>query len=681
MWFPKPRLESLLSDAEPADPFDAAAASHPAEERELEIEIEPVDDDPADLAAGRAPSPPPAATPAESEGGRYPPPPPRTRRSGLRPRSVFPEPPQGVQFPSKSDLRAVGAAPTQGLPAALGDRSSTPVAPPPEAALHDSLPTPERGFNVDELVHEGDAKIAARGRVPSSLPELATLDEGSDLEIEELPALDELGDPSRGSPWGEDMGAPSGGAASWGDELASTQPTIGPPPGIGELDLAEDDEGPVLEVDLVPEDSLDQTETGQWIKPGGPPLPPPAAATAAWSPLAAVAEELSRSNGDSRSGSWPPVSDEAPPEPAPIPAHAETTVWAPGSDSPGWQPAQEQQATAAWIPDTARKPAGSAVEQHGRRTAGPGLTLRGRPGARPEAPTDLPSLQDSSDDLPRTGAALAEPGRALPGADPSGSTMGWGDPTPRGAAASASSGPEVEIPAGPSDSFDGFSFLADDVPPSPELPSLDDDLPSAFAGPNDAHVLQRLQGSAQARGAKAAPTAAPARALSPIPRPAGSRRASGQGAGHREGRSRRDAQEQRMGSAAGARRAARGKIQRPSISESPVARELEESIQRTRQALQRDPDDEEARMRQDGLRDRLVREMLGVARGRRAVLKLVPKLSELKNLRINPRAGFLLFAVDGHTSIDDLLDLGNMDPIETMTLLADLLARGVVRMV
>lgn len=62
-----------------------------------------------------------------------------------------------------------------------------------------------------------------------------------------------------------------------------------------------------------------------------------------------------------------------------------------------------------------------------------------------------------------------------------------------------------------------------------------------------------------------------------------------------------------------------------------------------------------------------------------AVLAVVANSAAIRTLDLDHRAGFLLSLIDGFSSVEDLLDLANMPSELTLTLLADLKRRGLVK--
>ncbi len=57
---------------------------------------------------------------------------------------------------------------------------------------------------------------------------------------------------------------------------------------------------------------------------------------------------------------------------------------------------------------------------------------------------------------------------------------------------------------------------------------------------------------------------------------------------------------------------------------------------------------------------------------------LAVPLSALANARLDHRASFLLTRIDGHTSIEDLLDLAGMPRLDAMLLLRDFVEQGYI---
>jgi hypothetical protein len=65
--------------------------------------------------------------------------------------------------------------------------------------------------------------------------------------------------------------------------------------------------------------------------------------------------------------------------------------------------------------------------------------------------------------------------------------------------------------------------------------------------------------------------------------------------------------------------------------------------------------------------------------GLSAVLTVVADSAVIRTLDLDHRAGFLLSLIDGFSSVEDLLDVANMPSELTVTLLADLKRRGLVK--
>jgi hypothetical protein len=65
--------------------------------------------------------------------------------------------------------------------------------------------------------------------------------------------------------------------------------------------------------------------------------------------------------------------------------------------------------------------------------------------------------------------------------------------------------------------------------------------------------------------------------------------------------------------------------------------------------------------------------------GMGSVLSLVANSAAIRTLDLDHRAGFLLSLIDGFSTVEDILDLANMPSELTLTLLADLKRRGLLR--
>jgi hypothetical protein len=64
--------------------------------------------------------------------------------------------------------------------------------------------------------------------------------------------------------------------------------------------------------------------------------------------------------------------------------------------------------------------------------------------------------------------------------------------------------------------------------------------------------------------------------------------------------------------------------------------------------------------------------------GAESVPRLVMPLSQLTGLTLGQKAGFLVAAIDGSSSVDDLIDISGLARVETLRILYELLQKGVV---
>ncbi len=97
-----------------------------------------------------------------------------------------------------------------------------------------------------------------------------------------------------------------------------------------------------------------------------------------------------------------------------------------------------------------------------------------------------------------------------------------------------------------------------------------------------------------------------------------------------------------------------------------------------REALVREPGSARVQELYEGTIDRIVKERMGLRNGRDAVLRPRISQAEIMGLHLDAKTGFLLYSIDGHTSIDELMDLSAMEPLETLEALATLVEQGVV---
>ena len=75
----------------------------------------------------------------------------------------------------------------------------------------------------------------------------------------------------------------------------------------------------------------------------------------------------------------------------------------------------------------------------------------------------------------------------------------------------------------------------------------------------------------------------------------------------------------------------------------------------------------------------LLRQMYQARIGDRSkVLRVIMPVEQLKWLTLDHRMGFLLSCIDGQSTIDDVLDVSGMQPLDALRMLYDLIQQGVV---
>lgn len=87
-----------------------------------------------------------------------------------------------------------------------------------------------------------------------------------------------------------------------------------------------------------------------------------------------------------------------------------------------------------------------------------------------------------------------------------------------------------------------------------------------------------------------------------------------------------------------------------------------------------------ARQVAESSREQLERLFLGRLGSVSAIPKVAVPESEVRWLGLDHRAGFLLSRVDGHTSVEDVLDMSGMPRMEALKILVELLDSGVIRL-
>lgn len=108
-----------------------------------------------------------------------------------------------------------------------------------------------------------------------------------------------------------------------------------------------------------------------------------------------------------------------------------------------------------------------------------------------------------------------------------------------------------------------------------------------------------------------------------------------------------------------------------------TAGEFQASLDIVSNLLKQRPDPDAERLQQQ-----LERELERVQHERIGSLSRIPvlraKMSEIAQLNLDHRAGFLLSQIDGMLSFEDIIDMSAMSRLETMTVLAELCEKGVI---
>lgn len=95
--------------------------------------------------------------------------------------------------------------------------------------------------------------------------------------------------------------------------------------------------------------------------------------------------------------------------------------------------------------------------------------------------------------------------------------------------------------------------------------------------------------------------------------------------------------------------------------------------------LEEDADDEIARRYADSCNE-MLRQMYKARIGDGSqVLRVVISAEEVRSLSLDHRAGFLLSCIDGYSSIDEILDVSGMQPLEALRILYELIQADVIR--
>jgi hypothetical protein len=104
-----------------------------------------------------------------------------------------------------------------------------------------------------------------------------------------------------------------------------------------------------------------------------------------------------------------------------------------------------------------------------------------------------------------------------------------------------------------------------------------------------------------------------------------------------------------------------------------------EEAQDVMEVLRASGQTDEVRALQRSLDERLHEHRLELLGGPSAVLSVVTGSTILRTMNMDPRAAFLFSMVDGVSSVEDLCDVANMSPTQTVMYLVDLVERGLIR--
>ena len=88
---------------------------------------------------------------------------------------------------------------------------------------------------------------------------------------------------------------------------------------------------------------------------------------------------------------------------------------------------------------------------------------------------------------------------------------------------------------------------------------------------------------------------------------------------------------------------------------------------------------DEVRSLQRSLDERMHEHRLELLGGPSSVLTVVTGSAMLRSMNIDPRAAFVFSLVDGVSSVEDLCDIANLPPTQTVLFLVDLVERGLLR--
>lgn len=108
------------------------------------------------------------------------------------------------------------------------------------------------------------------------------------------------------------------------------------------------------------------------------------------------------------------------------------------------------------------------------------------------------------------------------------------------------------------------------------------------------------------------------------------------------------------------------------------AGELDLAEELARQALAEDASNEDAQRLMNQVESERERQALAKLGSLYETPVLKVSMGEVMGMNLDSRAGYMISQIDGMISFEDLLDLSAMERLETLTLLADLLDRGVI---
>src|SRR5688572_30312250 len=104
------------------------------------------------------------------------------------------------------------------------------------------------------------------------------------------------------------------------------------------------------------------------------------------------------------------------------------------------------------------------------------------------------------------------------------------------------------------------------------------------------------------------------------------------------------------------------------------------ALEKARQILETDPLDREARAMASRCEEVLLDMYSSRIAGMHRTVRTVMGADQMRWLSLDHRAGFLLSLVDGHSSVDDLLDLCGMPRLEALRLICSLVDQRVIEL-